>query len=189
MPKKRVKCIVIGCSKEKLSRKLCSTHYSRWLKYSSPYIKFRGNIKTCTLDGCEGKFYSNGFCMKHNSRLRRNGTTVSVRKKSPIQTKRGYVKIKNKEHANSDKGGWVFEHTIVMSNHIGRSLRKGESVHHKNNIKYDNRIENLELWKRGHPNGARISDLTEWAIEHLKKYKPEALLDNHVCPVLGRKGE
>lgn len=88
----------------------------------------------------------------------------------------GYIMIKNSSHPNAQKDGFVLEHIVVMGKHIGRPIERTETVHHKNGIKDDNRIENLELWSSVHPSGQRVSDMIQFCSDYLRKYVPQNVI-------------
>ena len=87
----------------------------------------------------------------------------------------GY-KVLSLKHPNSSKRNQILEHTLIMSNKLGRALRKGETVHHKNGIRDDNRLENLELWSKSHPPGQRVEDKIQWCKEFLESYEHIVIL-------------
>lgn len=61
------------------------------------------------------------------------------------QRKDGYIAVYFPDHPKSTKDGYIMEHILVMECNIGRWIKENEVVHHKNHIRNDNRIENLEL--------------------------------------------
>ena len=86
-------------------------------------------------------------------------------------TAAGYVKVHHPEGVGRTR--WILEHRLMMEQHFGRPLRSDESVHHKNGVKDDNRLENLELWTRFQPNGQRVGDLLAWAYKIIERYADE----------------
>ena len=85
--------------------------------------------------------------------------------------RKGYVLVKTRDHPKATKNGYAFEHVLVMEAMLGRFLVPGETVHHRNGVKDDNRPENLELWIKPQPSGIRASDAIAWAHEILARYE------------------
>lgn len=62
----------------------------------------------------------------------------------------GYMLVRvGYDHPLADVRGYAYEHRVVAESVIGRRLRHGELVHHRNGNRLDNRPENLEV-VRGH---------------------------------------
>ncbi len=94
----------------------------------------------------------------------------------------GYVKIwvspQDDYYPMAGKDKYILEHRLIMAKYLGRFLTRKEIIHHKNGIKTDNRIENLELLpnSKSHMRYLGCSNcelrkqirLLEWEVKELK---------------------
>ena len=86
------------------------------------------------------------FGKKHSEETKEK---ISIAKSNGIGKKtinsKGYIRVYFPDHPKADKRGYILEHDLIMECAIGRWLKPDEVVHHKNEIKTDNRLKNLEL--------------------------------------------
>jgi hypothetical protein len=182
MDKKIRTCSIEGCGNIHRTKGWCAKHYQRWFKYGDPNKKLklaRNEVTVCTIVGCGKPHYAKSHCKMHYVRLTTHGEVGPVQAYNDLPstsrsiTKHGYVVRYDKDWGHPTNG-YVFEHRLVMSQHLGRRLLSTESVHHINGDRQDNRLENLELWSSSQPPGQRVADKVEWAKEILKLYGEQA---------------
>ncbi len=91
----------------------------------------------------------------------------------------GYIEVwMDRSHpffsAMAGRDGYVYEHRLVMAEHLGRPLDPNEEVHHRNRNKQDNRIENLELLsKSDHSSLRKEVDRLALRVKELEKENEE----------------
>jgi hypothetical protein len=182
-PKRDLFCSVKGCTNKHKGHNYCSLHLARYKKHGDPFIVLSRKCGLCTVDGCNRTSRSKGLCNMHRLRMKMHGSPgeASTRKGTGgtgcISKSTGYKYFYRPNHPNSSKNGQIAEHILVMCEMIGRPLRSGENVHHKNGIRTDNRPENLELWIKAQPVGCRISDMLKFCRNFIDQYKD---IEDHI---------
>lgn len=127
-----------------------------------PICRGRAARKVCACGGFMGK--ASTKCTKCTNRT----TSQNGNWKGGFYYKKGY-----KMMAVNDRGSqrYVFEHILVMEESLGRRLVPGETVHHVNGIRDDNKLKNLELWCKPQPTGIRAKDAYAYALEIVERYR------------------
>ena len=116
----------------------------------------------CHRKGCkepvqEIEGYRMPYCARHSPPAERERRRAAQRRRRTDRylNESGYVMVREEPG-----GRFRAEHRIVMERTLGRPLTKGETVHHLNGVRDDNRPENLELWVPAPRFGVRAADVT-----------------------------
>jgi len=142
------KCLI--CGKEFIvkpwnKRKFCSLPCSYQYRRLHPEL---GGFKRGHIPWCKGKKMSKEHCYKLSKIHigKHTGINNGMWNGGRAKHTEGYIKILKPEHPFCDNTGYVLEHRLVAEKYLNRYLTKQERIHHINEIRDDNHIENLYLF-------------------------------------------
>lgn len=154
-------CAVEGCGIPSACRGYCNPHYQRWRKYGDPLRGSRpvGALPSdrCAVAGCNAPPRSTfaAYCEVHYGRLRRNGT-LEKRPPTPLLVhSHGYLLVHAPDHPMATDGqSHAYQHRVVFFDAHGHGphwchvcgkegMLADMDVDHLNEVKDDNRLENL----------------------------------------------
>lgn len=116
--------------------------------------RWYGHISKRTCSGCGGqKDYYAKLCRqcapKHRPLSGLKGKKHPAWKGGYRIDRDGYIRTYAPDHPWPRKSGYVPEHVRVMELHLNRKMGPNESVHHRDENRRNNALENLEVMTRG----------------------------------------
>jgi hypothetical protein len=187
-------CTVDGCDRPTKALGLCPRHWWRAWQHGSVDPPGAAAVITesdtrgggggrCVEDGCADPAVARDRCRRCYKRALRAGVVApdpAVR----VWTGEGWlshgywcVMVPLDERHLSGGAAAIAEHRLVVARSLGRPLAPDEQVHHRNGDRLDNRLENLELWSTSQPSGQRVEDKVRWAVDMIRRYRPDLLAD------------
>jgi len=138
-----------------------------------------------------------GFAMKPRGSGGYRGERSMAYKNGRTVDKSGYVLVLMPDHPHANNAGYVREHRLIAEQMLGRPLLAMEVVHHKNDIRSDNRPENLHVFASNgeHLAATLAGKCPQWSEEGRqrilaatrkprakKRTQPESAPDGQVSP-------
>lgn len=125
---------------DRLETKPCNYCKKNFTNYKSNYRKFCSN--KCRHDFKKGKLPEQ---LKRTLGHLKGNKHPNWKGGKFIDTN-GYVwvRLPNESYKTMQKP-YIYEHRIIMEQHLGREIKKGEIIHHLNGNRSDNKLENLRL--------------------------------------------
>lgn len=143
-------CSIDGCLDQIKCRGLCSFHDQRrrnGVNLLAPRkLRYPAKGFICCIEDCSEPVWSAGLCHFHDGR-KRTGRSLYAAKDYRSLFKVGWIH-KGYRWITLDDGSEVMEHRNLMEEYIGRKLLYNEVVHHKDEDKLNNDIDNLEIQDR-----------------------------------------
>ena len=145
------------------------------------YGKWQSENRT----GKNSPLFEKHLSEEHRKKLSKNmigkysGENHPLWKGGKINNK-GYILVYKPNYPNNRKDNYIYEHRLIMEEYLGRCLFSYEIIHHKNGIKTDNRIENLELLPGQGEHNTQVQKVyqeNKRLKEELIKLKQEALIN------------
>lgn len=123
----------------------CRNCYSRYKESLAPKTKCQCSIECNEMIPSHDE---SGNPRKLASKHKPKGENNMSWKGGRIKHSKGYWLIHKPQHHFADRDGYVLEHRLVYEEYHKCCLLPWVIIHHINEIKDDNRSENLEVWGR-----------------------------------------